>query len=123
MPKYRNIRTGQVHETDTPNLRLERLAVWERIDDEPARSRPTADAPEPPEDDLAELVANGNADQVLEFVGDDDELASEAIALEEDGRARKSLLTKLSKIVAAAETDDDGEDDSDEGGGEDDGAD
>jgi hypothetical protein len=63
-------------------------------------------APEPvvpgktPEDELAEWVASSTVDEVVERAGDDTDLAQELLDAEEAGKARKSLLEALGKLVS-----------------------
>lgn len=69
----------------------------EEIDDAPAPEPAPSKAPEPDPD----AVPDGNADEVLVWVGGDREKAARALAAEKAGKQRKVLVEQLTKLVEA----------------------
>lgn len=120
-----DIAEGEELDGDFAVFLLERRAPVTPVDDEAhahlhaltSGDEPTAGADHPP----SLGVPEGTVDEIMEWVGDDPAKALRALEAETAGKARKSLIGKLEKLLEAA-TASDGDQAGDQADGQADGA-
>ena len=71
-----------------------------KVFDKPAEPAPAPVETEPEvEEAYTHDVPDGSAKEVLGWVGDDKDRAAAALAVEEEGQKRSTLITKLTAII------------------------